>query len=141
MIVCFMTDLEEILNTYPTKKDAYAVLEFARWGEAPYCPYCHSNRKSDIKNSRRYHCNTCNTSYSATTGTFFHKTKVDLQKWFYIILNFQELSENVSSRMLAKSIKVTKDTAWRMVGQLRNAIREEKDFLNRIKEILQNEKG
>ena len=71
----------------------------------------------------RYHCNTCNKSYSVTVGTMFHKTKVDLQKWFYAISLIAN-NENISARQLGKEIDVTKDTAWFMMKRIKESLQE-----------------
>ena len=80
----------------------------------------------------RYHCNDCLTSYSVTAKSIFHKTKVDLQKWFLAIR--LTVQNEISARQLAKEIEVTKDTACFMVNRIRIANKELpeliKHFLN-----------
>lgn len=73
---------------------------------------------------RRYHCNNCNTSYSVTVSTIFHKTKIDLQQWFFAISLTLNAKKEISSRQLAKDINVTKDTAWHMQRRIRKAFIE-----------------
>jgi transposase-like protein len=72
----------------------------------------------------RYHCNRCNKSFSVTVNTIFHKTKVDLQKWFYAFILIKHTDEDVSVRQLASHIHVTKDSAWLMLKKIRKAIEE-----------------
>lgn len=60
----------------------------------------------------------------------FHKTKVDLQKWFFAIPLI--LKENISARQLAKTIEVTKDTACFMVGRVRIAKTEQPELINQF---------
>jgi len=77
---------------------------------------------------QRYHCNNCKCSYSVTTRTMFHKSKVDLQKWFFAIEQ-----NHLSIRQLAKQITVAKDTASYMLFRIRKALKENPDFLNHFK--------
>jgi transposase-like protein len=81
---------------------------------------------------RRYHCNSCKTSFSVTAKSMFHKTKVDLQKWFFAIPLI--MKERIGVRELARNINVAKDTASHMITQVRIASKEEptliKHFLN-----------
>lgn len=82
----------------------------------------------------RHHCNDCFTSYSVTVGTIFHKTHVDLQKWFRAILLFQTSSGSISVRKLALEIGVSKNTADQMLKRLRGVSAEDKRFLRRVYE-------
>lgn len=71
---------------------------------------------------QRYHCNGCKVSYSVTAKTMFHKTKIDLQKWFFAIPLI--VRRETSARELAKRISVTKDTACFMVERIRITYKE-----------------
>lgn len=84
---------------------------------------------------RRYHCNNCNTSYSATVGTIFHDTKLDLQKWFLAISLILKTDKGKSSRQLSRDIEVNKDTAWYMGMRIRKCMSEQRNLLKRIVEI------
>ena len=59
-----------------------------------------------------------------TVNTIFHKSKVDLQKWFYAFLLIMHTDEEVSARKLAAAIYVTKDSAWLMLKKIKKAIEE-----------------
>lgn len=80
---------------------------------------------------QRYHCNGCRCSYSVTAKTIFHKTKIDLQKWFFAISN-----TNLSIRKLAAEISVTKDTASFILFRIRNAIKENSELIQKLKQKL-----
>ena len=125
-------DLIEVYNIFPTKGDCIKHLETVRWTERPICPYCKSLRHTKLDNQFRYHCNTCNTSFSVTVGTLFESSKVDLQKWFYAICIILNSRYRISSRQLANRIYVTKDTAWLIEQRIRKAIAEFDPFFNRF---------
>ena len=61
----------------------------------------------------------------------FHKTKVDLQKWFFAINQ-----NHLSVRKLAAEINVTKDTASFMLIRIRKAIRENSELIQKLKQEL-----
>ena len=85
-------NIVEIYKKYPEHRDCLDHLEHVRWNGTPVCPYCNSTNATPMKKEHRHHCNNCNTSFSVTVRTIFHKTKLDLQKWFLgisIILNAQ----------------------------------------------------
>ncbi len=111
-----------------------ATLEQIRWGGKPQCPYCGSTNSTPIKKECRHHCNSCFTSYSVTVGTLFHKTHIDLQKWYQAI-QLVLTSSNISVRKLAQAIEVNKNTASYMLVRIRKAMAEEQDFLLTLVEI------
>ncbi|MBW4518666.1 MAG: transposase [Scytolyngbya sp. HA4215-MV1] len=111
------------------------LLEQIRWNGQPTCPYCGSIKSSMYKKTHRYHCNSCFTAYSVTVGTLFHKTHVDLQKWFKAIHLIFKSSSNISVRSLSKEIGVSKNTASYMISRIQKAMVEEVDLLHKIIEI------
>lgn len=124
----------KVYKQFPTQDDCKRHLEHVRWGDTPICPYCESNRSSKMKNFR-YKCNNCNTSYSVTVNTIFHKTKMDFQKWFVAISLVLNAKKGISARQLARDIDVTKDTAWYLLMRLRKAMTEYGDLLQGIVEV------
>lgn len=110
-----------------------ALLEKLRWGKKARCPYCGSIHAASLPKEQRYHCNTCFTSYSATVGTIFHGTRVDLAKWFRAIdLMFNASDETVATRKLARIIKVNKDTAVLMKRRIQQADETNAELIQEI---------
>lgn len=116
-------------------EDCLALLEEIRWGGVPRCPYCESTNSTAIKNKPRYHCYACFTSYSVTVGTLFHKTYVDLQKWFLAIHLVLNSPGGISVRQLAKEISVNKNTAASMIIRIRKANIEESELVQKLMQI------
>lgn len=125
-------DIIKVFETFPTKESCIKHLESVRWNNEPQCPYCDSKNQTPLKRSFRYHCNNCNTSFSVTVGTIFHDTKLPLQKWFLAITLAINAKKGIASRQLARDIHVTKDTAWRILMQIRKAMYEYGDLLQGI---------
>lgn len=83
----------------------------------------------------RYHCNGCNTNYSVTAKTVFHKTRVELQKWFLIITHVMTRTRNqkrLSARQIAETIGVNKNTACYMAMRIRVADQKDNDLFLKI---------
>jgi transposase-like protein len=112
------TSLSNIYKSFPTQGSCIDFLELSLWENRPICPYCKSNNFTKLKEEKRYHCNTCNSSFSVTVHTIFHRTKCDLQKWFLSILLISKSDKKIPARNLAEQIGVTKDTAWRISQQI-----------------------
>lgn len=124
-------ELSNIYKVFPNQSDCVLYLENLLWNNKPVCPYCDSNRSTPIKNKERFHCNKCNTTYSVTVGTIFHKTKVDLQKWFFAI-KLLSVEPNISSRKLADHLSVTKDTAWAITLKIKGLSNKDPSIIDNI---------
>lgn len=124
--------LNKVYKQYPKQNDCVSFLEEVRWNGVPICPYCNSKKQTPMPRELRYHCNNCRSSFSVTTQTIFHKTKVELQKWFAAIPLV--VNDRISARRLAVLINVTKDTACFMVNRITLGIKQQpeliKHFLN-----------
>ena len=125
-------NIVQIYKTFPTKQDCINHLEIVRWNNEPVCPYCKSKNQTKRKNTNRYQCNNCNTSYSVLVDTIFENTKLDLQRWFLAVSLVLNAKKGISSRQLARDIDVTKDTAWYMMMRIRKAIPTSGDLLEGI---------
>lgn len=120
--------LKDFYTKFPTQEYCLSFIENIRWSNTPICPYCKSFKVSNIFNEKRYHCNTCNTSFSVTVKTIFHKSKVELQKWFFAIYLFNK-GHKLSCRELAKQISVNKNTAMFIISRIKKARMEQMLFL------------
>lgn len=124
----------QVYRQFPTQEAALKHLEDVRWHGKPACPYCKSLNSTLVAKESRYHCNSCNTSYSVTVGTIFHKTKLDLQKWFLAVTLVLNAKKGISARQLARDIEVNKNTAWFMLMRIRGAMIEQGEMLQGIVE-------
>jgi transposase-like protein len=117
-------DIIEVFKRWPTQNDCLIYLEQVRWQDRPQCPYCKSHKVTPLHKEHRYHCNSCNTSYSVTVQTIFHKTHLPLQKWFLAVTLILNAKKGVSARQLARHLNVNRNTAWRISMQIRGAMYE-----------------
>ncbi len=130
-------NMAQIYEIFPTQDDCIAHLERIRWGGTPKCPYCNSIITSAVPRERRHHCNSCNTSFSVTTRTILHRTRLPLQKWFLVISLILSRKKWGSARQLGHDIHVDKDTAWSMTTKIREAMseRRQRKFLKSIVDV------
>ncbi len=127
-------NLIQIYKQFPDQESCIKHLEQVRWNGKPICPYCKSENSTPMPKESRHHCNNCNTSFSVTVGTIFHKTKIDIQKWFVAICLLSNAKKGISARQLARDIEVTKDTSWSMLMRIRRAYVEYGELLQGIVE-------
>ncbi len=125
-------NLKDIYKIFPTEASAYRHLENVRWLNGPICPYCKSKANTFLAKEDRYRCNTCDVSYSVTVGTMFHRTRLDLRKWFLAIYLILNSSPKFSARQLGRDIEVTKDTSNLILKRIRATFSNESELLNSI---------
>lgn len=123
-------NIVEIYKKFPTQDKCLEFLERTRWKSVPHCPYCKSSEQTPMPKEKRYHCNNCNTSYSVTVGTIFHKTKMDLQKWFLGISIILNAKKGISARQLARDLDINKNTAWYMGMRIRRAMIKDRELMS-----------
>jgi len=128
-------DIIQIYEIFPTQKDCIKHIEKVLWNNKSTCPYCKSTKSTQSKNGKRYHCNNCNTSYSVTVGTIFHKTKIDLQKWFLAIYLVLNTKKGISSRQLSRDLDVNKNTGWFLLMRIRKEMLQNAKLLTGITEL------
>lgn len=129
-------NIVSVYETFPTNDHCITFLEHLRWGNKPKCPYCTSDNTRPLPNTKRHQCRTCNTSFSVTVRTIFHRTRLPLQKWFLAISIILNAKKGISARQLGRDLNVNKDTAWRMAMKIRTAMseREQRELLTGIVE-------
>ena len=110
----------QVFQRFPTQKDCLTHLENSRWGDKAICPYCGSINAAPLQH--RHRCYDCKTSFSVTVGTIFHHTHLPLQKWFLAISLILNAKKGISALQLSRDIEVNKNTAWRIVMQIRKAM-------------------
>jgi transposase-like protein len=128
-------NIVSIYREFPTEKSCIDRLETVKWKGTPTCPYCKSTKQTPMPKEARYHCNTCNTTYSVTVGTIFHNTKLDLQKWFLGVALMLNAKKGLSARQLARDLEVNKNTAWFMAMRIRQAMLDDGALLKGIVEM------
>ena len=132
-------NLQFIYSKYPTASDCISKFETIRWQAGPICPRCDSQRFTPIESQNRYHCNGCNTKYSVMAGTIFHKSHVDLRKWFLLIAIVMDSRKSPGVRWLARVLGVNKNTANYMLMRIRHNAAKSFALLLRIRDEVMND--
>lgn len=112
----------ELYHEFPSDTACISYLETVRWKGTPVCPYCDSDKTTPLCKELRHHCNVCNTSFSVTVGTIFHRTHLPLQKWFLAIILLLSNVQYISVRQLAKHVGVNRNTGWYMITRIYKAL-------------------
>ena len=109
-----------------SNRQAYRVLEQARWGDDPQCPYCENTKvwrhHDEDRSSPRWQCGGCQKSFCATVGTIFHRTHVPLRVW-YLAAAIIITGSDMSVAQFAKYSGINRRaTISRIFGKLRPSL-------------------
>jgi transposase-like protein len=113
-------------------------LECIRWQGRPKCPYCGSQRNAAISGEHRYRCYGCRAAFSATVGTLFHQSRLPLKTWFEAVYLMEESTPDPSTRTLAGTLGVNKNTACYIAMRIRRARTKESGLIWAIREEMRN---
>jgi transposase-like protein len=123
-----MASLVSIYRRFPTREAAVSHLEAIRWPDGPICPYCQSPKASRNRDASRnltdsrWQCQACKRSYSVTVGTIFHKSHIDLQRWFLLASLMLNAKKGLSSLQAARDLEMRQPTVWSMMHRIRAAM-------------------
>lgn len=94
-----------------------------RWPEGFRCPRCRGSRASWIRTRKLYQCQGCRYQVSLTAGTIFHKTRVPLKKWFWMILLMGQNKHGLSILEAQRLLGIgSYETIWLMTHKIRTAM-------------------
>ncbi|MBC8487794.1 MAG: IS1595 family transposase [Bacteroidetes bacterium] len=127
----------EISQKFPTEFDAIKHFEKYRWGKTIICPFCNSKKISKRTKDNRWHCLSCNRTFSVTTKTQIHNTRLTLQKWLFAFGLISDAKKGISAKQLERNLGIHYETAWKMYHQIRDlmSIENEKIHLDHIVEL------
>jgi transposase-like protein len=133
-----MTSLVEIYRRFPDREAAVAHLEQVRWPDGPTCPQCGTNtvaRKAEAGQADRLQCWSCERSFSATVGTIFHNSHIDLQRWFLLIALMLNAKKGLSAMQAARDLEMRRPTVWSMMHRIRGAMQDDGKLLAGLVEM------
>jgi transposase-like protein len=102
-------------------------MEKIRWPNGRFCTKCgECERTSFVKSKNHrpglYYCNSCKSTFTVTTGTIFHGSKVSLNRWLYLIYLMSAHPKGINAMQVSRMIGVTYKTLWFMCHRLREAM-------------------
>ncbi|MFN5444391.1 MAG: IS1595 family transposase [Crocinitomicaceae bacterium] len=115
--------LLQVTQNFKTEKECHEYLINIRWKGKIQCVYCESDKVYKRSYGNGLKCRSCNKSFTVTTGTIFHSTKLPLLTWFMAITQILSAKKGISSLQLARVLKINKNTAWYMQSRLRKVMK------------------
>lgn len=125
MEISIKTD-RDVSRVFKDNETCLKYLELKRWNNVPTCTRCSNSQNNYYLAKRKvYECSSCHKQFTVTQGTIFHKTKVQLTKWFDAIYLVSAAKKRISSVELSERIGVTQRTAWIMLHKIRETMKDE----------------
>lgn len=79
---------------------------------------------------KQYQCGSCHYQIAPTAGTIFHKSSTPLVSWFHAIFIFSNAKSGISAKELQRQLGVTYKCAWRILSQIKKALRQDNGKLS-----------
>lgn len=94
----------------------------ARWPKGFVCPRCGHDDGHRLSKRRAIQCMACRRQTSITAGTVFHKTKIPLTKWFWLMFLMMQDKGGISTMRAATLLNMHYTTVWFIMHKLREAM-------------------
>lgn len=108
---------------FPNEESCKEYLMKQRWPEGFVCPRCGGKKAGFHRARRLYQCKSCRYQVSLTAGTIFHKTRMPLKKWFWLIFLLSRSKQGISMKAIQRILGVgSYETVWRMTHKVRAAM-------------------
>lgn len=89
---------------------------------------------SPLSGRKQYQCSKCRFQIAPCANTIFHKSDTPLTLWFHAIWIFSNAKSGISAKEMERQLNVTYKCAYRILKQIREALKQESDFLKGIVE-------
>ena len=116
-----MATFYEFQKQFPDDEACLHQIMVSRYGGTELdCPKCGKHGKFyRMTKERGYVCQHCGHHLHPTAGTFMHRTRLPLHKWFFAMFLFSTSKHGVAARELQRQLDVSYKTAWRMAHEIR----------------------
>jgi hypothetical protein len=129
--------LLDFQKRFRSERDCHQALLEARWPNGFISPKCEHDCGNFLNTRPVVQCAVCRYQTSVTAGTIFHKTRVPLTIWFWIIYLVAQDKGGASASRLSKQLDIRYETVWTILHKVREAMskREEHTVLDGLLEV------
>lgn len=106
------TNILEFVKQFDTKEKCLNYLGSIKWKQGFSCVNCYNTTWSKTKFSYVRRCNKCKYKQSATSGTLYHKCKIDMPKAFMITFLVSTGKKGISSTELSRKLSLRQKTCY-----------------------------
>ena len=118
-------NLRDFLTHFGTTAKCLDFIRRQRWPDGIPCKKCERVTGHHLIEGRKcYSCQECGSHVHPTAGTLFHKSRVPLPDWFFVIWQFSKTRAGFSAKQVEREIGVSYPTALRMCNLIRERLGE-----------------
>jgi len=130
---------EALVEAFSTEQKCIDQLETLRWNGVVISPF-DSDSKVYYCSKNTYKCRNSGKYFNVKTGTLFHNTKIDLQKWFVAIWIVSTQNKKINSVALGHELGITQKSAWYMIKRIKQYMKTNSDTFEKKKKLPSNAK-
>ncbi len=106
------TNIIDFVKHFDTKEKCLLYLSTLKWDKGFCCGKCNNTTWSKTKELHIRRCNKCKNKESATSGTLYHKCKINLPKAFMITFLVSTGKKGISSTELSRKLSLRQKTCY-----------------------------
>lgn len=114
--------LLDFQRLYSSEESCLQAVFHARWPKGFVCPRCGHSDGTKLSKRRAIQCGSCRRQTSITAGTVFHKSKVPLMTWFWLIFLVTQDKGGISTMRAANLLGMHYTTVWNLMHKLRDSM-------------------
>jgi hypothetical protein len=133
--------LLQFQKQYRTEDDCLQALEQMRWPNGFVCSKCGHDDGYRLNRQRIIECSLCKTQTSITAGTVFHKTRIPLINWFWMIFLVATDKRGSSGLRLSKQLDMHYSTVWHILHKIRRAMSLRDTSVIKLSGVIQLDEG
>lgn len=122
---------------YRTEDDCLQAIEKMRWPNGFICPKCQHDDGYRLSRIRIIECAVCKHQTSITAGTIFHKTRIPLLKWFWMMFLVIQDKGGSSALRLSKQLDMHFKTVWNILHKIRQAMSARDNDVIKLSTLIQ----
>lgn len=113
----------EFQERFRTERDCLDYIAKMRWTEGFTCERCgFAGKCYRVRSGRVIQCGGCARQMSITAGTIFHRSRLPLVYWFWMIYLVAEDKGGASASRIAKQLGIRQETIWVNLHKIRAAM-------------------
>jgi hypothetical protein len=120
--------LVEFQDRFRTEEDCLNHIAKMRWPQGFVCAKCgFAGKCYKVRAGRVIQCGGCRHQTSITAGTIFHRSRLPLVYWFWMIYLVAEDKGGASASRISKQLGIRNETIWINLQKIRSAMRNRDD--------------
>lgn len=135
------TTLLDFQKRYQTEEDCLQAIMQMRWPKGFICSKCGHDDGYRLSRRRVVECAVCKHQASITAGTIFHRTRIPLLNWFWMIFQVAQDKGGTSASRLAKQLGMYHWTVWHMLHKIRKAMSSRDNKVTKLAGLIELDEG